>query len=70
MLLETPLAQDALECGGHLRVGIEDAAGGSEMTNVESVKAAIDLAAKVGRPVVFGEAAKKLLSRTERALAA
>ena len=70
VLLETPLAQYALECGGHLRIGIEDAAGGSEMTNVESVKAAIDLAAKVGRPVVFGEAAKKLLSRTERALAA
>lgn len=70
VILETPLAQYALECGGHLRVGIEDTAGGSDMTNTESVAAAIALAAKVGRPVVTGEAAKLLLRQPQTALAA
>jgi uncharacterized protein (DUF849 family) len=70
VLLETPIAQYALERGGHLRIGIEDTAGGSDMSNVESVVAARELAAKVGRPVVSGEAAKQLLKRSERALAA
>jgi len=70
VLLETPLARHALERGGHIRVGIEDAAGGSDMTNVESVNAARALATEVGRPVVVAEAAKELLRRPDRALAA
>ena len=70
VVLETPIARYALERGGHLRVGIEDAAGGSDMSNVESVAAARELAAKVGRPVVSAEAAKQLLKQPDRALAA
>jgi 3-keto-5-aminohexanoate cleavage enzyme len=51
LLLESPLARYALEQGGHLRVGIEDAAGLTEMTNAELVEAAVKLADEVGRPV-------------------
>jgi 3-keto-5-aminohexanoate cleavage enzyme len=53
-LLDTPIARYALERGGHLRVGIEDTAGATEMTNAETVAAAVDLAATVGRPVAEG----------------
>jgi 3-keto-5-aminohexanoate cleavage enzyme len=53
-VLDTPLARHALERGGHLRVGIEDAAGRSDLTNVEMVEAAVALAAEVGRPVAPG----------------
>ncbi|OYW16819.1 MAG: hypothetical protein B7Z52_07865, partial [Burkholderiales bacterium 12-64-5] len=57
VLLDTPVARYALERGGHLRVGIEDTAGGTDMTNRETVEAAIALAAEVGRPVASGAAA-------------
>lgn len=50
-LLESPLARYALELGGHLRVGIEDTAGMTDMTNAELVSAAVALAMEVGRPV-------------------
>jgi uncharacterized protein (DUF849 family) len=50
-VLDSPLARHALERGGHLRVGIEDAAGRSDMTNVEMVEAAVALAGEVGRDV-------------------
>ncbi|MBA4763183.1 3-keto-5-aminohexanoate cleavage protein [Sphingomonas sp.] len=61
VLLETPLARYALERGGHLRVGIEDTGGATEMTNRETVEAAIALAAEVGRPVASGAAAVAVL---------
>ena len=51
VLLDTPVARYALERGGHLRVGVEDTAGATEMTNAETVQAAAALAAAVGRPV-------------------
>ena len=50
-VLDGPLARLALERGGHLRVGIEDAAGRSDMTNLEMVQAAVALAGEVGRDV-------------------
>ena len=50
-LLDSPLARYALEQGGHLRVGIEDAAGRGGRGNVEMVEAAVALAEQVGRPV-------------------
>jgi beta-keto acid cleavage enzyme len=49
VLLDTPIARYALERGGHLRVGVEDTAGATEMTNAETVQAAAGLAAAVGR---------------------
>jgi 3-keto-5-aminohexanoate cleavage enzyme len=53
-VLESPLARHALERGGHLRVGVEDAAGQSLQTNVEMVEAAVALATEVGRATVTG----------------
>ncbi len=50
-LVDSPLARRALELGGNLRVGIEDAAGTTDMTNAETVAAAFVLAHEVGRPV-------------------
>jgi hypothetical protein len=61
VLLDTPIARYALERGGHLRVGVEDTAGATEMTNAETVKAAADLAAAVGRPVAVGQDATTIL---------
>jgi 3-keto-5-aminohexanoate cleavage enzyme len=53
-VLDTPLARHALERGGHLRVGIEDAAGRSDLTNAGMVERAATLAASVGREIVTG----------------
>jgi 3-keto-5-aminohexanoate cleavage enzyme len=63
VLLEAPIARYALERGGHLRVGVEDTAGATEMTNVETVEAAIALAAEVGRPIA-ADAREVLLARS------
>jgi uncharacterized protein (DUF849 family) len=60
--LEAPLARYALEKGGHLRVGIEDAAGMSTLGNAEMVEAAVALAAEVGRPVATGHEALATLT--------
>jgi uncharacterized protein (DUF849 family) len=48
-LLDLPLARHALDRGGDLRVGIEDGALDDGPTNVELVRAAVALAAGVGR---------------------
>jgi 3-keto-5-aminohexanoate cleavage enzyme len=50
-VLDTPLARYALERGGHLRIGTEDAAGLSPATDREMVEAAVALANEVGRPL-------------------
>ncbi|MCW2527980.1 MAG: hypothetical protein JWM76_2840 [Pseudonocardiales bacterium] len=60
-MLDSDLARSVLERGGHLRVGTEDAAGRSPRSNVEMVRAAVELAGEVGRVVVPGTAA---LTRT------
>jgi 3-keto-5-aminohexanoate cleavage enzyme len=57
VLLDTPLARYALERGGHLRVGVEDTAGMTDMTNRETVEAAIALADETGRPTAQGKEA-------------
>jgi 3-keto-5-aminohexanoate cleavage enzyme len=62
VLLESPIARYALERGGHLRVGVEDTAGATEMTNSETVLAAIDLANAVGRPIAQGPDAVAVLT--------
>jgi 3-keto-5-aminohexanoate cleavage enzyme len=53
-ILDSPLARHALQQGGHLRVGLEDAAGRSSQTNVEMVVSAVALAAELGRAAVSG----------------
>lgn len=45
------VARRALERGGHLRVGLEDYAGGREPSNLELVEEAVALCRAVGRPV-------------------
>ncbi|MCW2497521.1 3-keto-5-aminohexanoate cleavage protein, partial [Jatrophihabitans sp.] len=48
-VLDCPLARAALQRGGHLRVGTEDAAGMSGLSSAEMVCAAVALAADLGR---------------------
>lgn len=69
VLLDSPVARHALERGGHLRVGVEDTAGGTDMDNAQTVEAAARLVAEVGRPladctrarqVLMGAAAKRV----------
>jgi 3-keto-5-aminohexanoate cleavage enzyme len=50
-VLESPIARAALERGGHLRVGVEDAATSDGPSNADMVAAAAALADDVGRPV-------------------
>lgn len=60
-LLSLPLAEYALERGGHLRVGLEDYGGPGTPGNVELVERAVALCERKGRPVATpGEAAKLL----------
>ena len=61
-LVDSPIARTVLERGGHLRVGIEDDAGASGATNEELVRAAVALAAQVGRPVASPLQARQLLA--------
>jgi uncharacterized protein (DUF849 family) len=58
-LLDTPLADLALERGGHLRVGLEDFMDGPP--NAEQVESAARLCAKHGRPVATPTEAVELL---------
>ena len=58
-IMETPLAQMALERGGSFRVGLED--WGKGPSNVEQMDRARELINKVGRPIVTGAEAIKYL---------
>lgn len=50
-LMETPIAEMALQRGGHLHVGLEEFAGTRQPTNVELIEECVALATKMGRPV-------------------
>jgi len=60
-VIESGLARIALERGGHLRVGLEDYVGPDQPTNAEVVARAVELCAKVGRPVATPDDAALLL---------
>jgi len=61
-LMTTPIAQLALEKGGHLHVGIEEFYSAERSpTNVELVCEAVALVAKVGRPLADSKAAVQIL---------
>ncbi len=64
-ILDSELARHALERGGHLRVGVEDAAGMSPLSNAEMVQAAAKLAEATGRTVVTGDEARQALAGHE-----
>lgn len=55
------LARLALEHGGHVRVGLEDYAGGGAPTNAELVEQVAALARAAGRPVATPAEAARLL---------
>jgi len=59
--LETPIARYALEKGGHIRVGTEDAAELTDATDAELVAEVVALAAEVGRPIARGDAARAVI---------
>jgi len=58
-IMETPLAQMALERGGSFRVGLED--WGTGPSNLEQMERAKEMINKVGRPIVSGADAIKYL---------
>lgn len=60
-LLATPLAEYALELGGHLRVGLEDYGGPGQPSNVELIERAIELCGRKGRPVASATEAADIL---------
>lgn len=60
-LLQTEVAREALERGGHLRVGLEDFDGPRQPTNAELVREAAALCEKMGRPVATSAEAAKIL---------
>jgi uncharacterized protein (DUF849 family) len=55
------LARLALECGGHVRVGLEDYAGPRTPGNVELVEELVALCGEVGRPVAAVSEARRVL---------
>lgn len=69
-LIDSPVLRYVIERGGHLRVGIEDAASRSTASNREMVATAVELARQVGRPVVQGAAAWAALGRNVATAAA
>jgi uncharacterized protein (DUF849 family) len=58
-IMDTPLAQMALERGGSLRVGLEDYHTGP--SNVEQIERAKELVAAVGRRLINGPEAIEYL---------
>lgn len=63
-ILDTPVARHAIERGGRIRVGIEDTAGCTDMTNRDTVAETCALAAQVGRPVASpGEFRRELKAK-------
>ena len=60
-LLSLPLAEYALERGGHIRVGLEDYGGTGAPGNVELVERAAALCARKGRPVATPTEAAAIL---------
>jgi uncharacterized protein (DUF849 family) len=56
------LARLALERGGHVRVGLEDHAGGGMPANVELVAEVVALARQVGRPIATPDEAARMLN--------
>ena len=66
-LMTTPIAQLALELGGHLHVGLEEFYSAERTpTNEELVREAAQLVARVGRPLADSAAAARILDLPAR----
>jgi 3-keto-5-aminohexanoate cleavage enzyme len=55
------LAKQALELGGHVRVGLEDYAGERTPSNLELVEEVVELAQKIGRPIATAKQAAAMM---------
>lgn len=53
-ILDSSIARATLERGGHLRVGIEDTAGMTTLSNAGTVEAAVKLGREMGREAITG----------------
>jgi uncharacterized protein (DUF849 family) len=62
----SPMAQMALELGGHLRVGLEDYAGERTPSNLELVEKAVELAQKAGRRIATAREARAIIEALGR----
>lgn len=60
-VIASDIAETALRCGGHLRVGLEDYSGQKTPRNKELVQEAISLCADVGRPLADRGNVKRIL---------
>ena len=61
-LMETPIARLALERGGHLHIGVEEFYSPERSpSNEELMREAVELCAKVGRPIATTEETAQLL---------
>ncbi len=60
-VVECGLARLALECGGHVQVGLEPYAGERAPTNVQLVREASVIAAQVGRPIATPADARRII---------
>ena len=67
-ILETELPRYILEKGGNIRVGIEDPLRPMDMSNVEMVRAVVELASEVGRPVAAASQARSVLADGRQAV--
>jgi uncharacterized protein (DUF849 family) len=59
--IESGIVQEAIERGGHVRVGLEDHAGRRRPDNVTLVREVVDAARRCGRPVATCEQAARIL---------
>ena len=60
-VVQSGLARLALERGGHLRLGLEDYSGPGTPTNEQLIRAAVELARKVGRPIATPAQATEIM---------
>ena len=60
-VVQSGLARLALERGGHLRLGLEDYSGPGTPTNEQLIRAAVELARKVGRPIATPAQAAEIM---------
>ena len=66
----TGLAPYGLPLGGHLRVGLEDAPWGTDMTNQQWVEAAAALCTKAGRQVAAADSIRAVLQENRTSVTA
>jgi uncharacterized protein (DUF849 family) len=65
-VISSEIAPAALEAGGHLHIGLEFFNGPRAPTNTELVAEAVELCAKIGRPVATPDQAAEILGLPPR----